>query len=437
MVRKSVSLSCIALFLFLACIKDNNPVTINTQSFGPPDLYLPSNGATHQPLSPQVMWINVSGAIKYDIQVSRNSAFTDIVTDDTGFNANARIISGLTINTTYYWHVRARNSSSEITKWSSVWSFTTDSTQEADWTWKLRYQINNENVSSVCWGNNTFVVSGGGYDTSGVFKGFILTSTDGVTWVKHDLEDTANIYSVTWGNNTFVAVGESGLILTSPDGITWTNRSLSIRMYLSVVVWGNNKFIAIGTEYDTSNNVMIYTSIDGITWESKNLGIKGMLNAATWSNSRFVAVGSGITNNRYHGLILNSADGTNWGIQSILSPFRDITWGNSRFLVTGGDPSITMGEPPRILLSTDGSTWTCNTFAVHLSGLTYARNQFVTVGIRGEVLTSYDGIAWTARTSVPASYCSIIWGNNIFVVIGVANSNYGAIFTSTGGGREE
>jgi alpha-tubulin suppressor-like RCC1 family protein len=92
---------------------------------GVPTLYSPTNGATDQPTSGlQLIWISVTGAAVYHVQVSTSSSFTSITVEDSLLTSASTMISGLSYNSTYYWRARAKNASSE-SPWSSLWSFTT------------------------------------------------------------------------------------------------------------------------------------------------------------------------------------------------------------------------------------------------------------------------------------------------------------------------
>ena len=59
-------------------------------------------------------------------------------------------------------------------------------------------------------------------------------------------------------------------------------------------------------------------------------------------------------------------------------------------------------------------------------GVTYGNGRFVAVGI-GDILTSPDGVSWTARASGTSNYLNgVTYGNGRFVVVG----NFGTILTS-------
>jgi len=95
-----------------------------------PTLASPSNGAVNQPTTLTLRWNSTAGAESYRLQVATDSIFTAIVFDDSSIAWTSRQVGSLTISTTYYWRVRARNSIGSG-PWSSVWRFTTISAPSA------------------------------------------------------------------------------------------------------------------------------------------------------------------------------------------------------------------------------------------------------------------------------------------------------------------
>lgn len=57
-----------------------------------------------------------------------------------------------------------------------------------------------------------------------------------------------------------VAVGDTGLILTSEDGLTWIRQKPDITFNLEAVAYGDGMFVAAG-----ANNEFL-KSEDGVTW---------------------------------------------------------------------------------------------------------------------------------------------------------------------------
>jgi len=98
---------------------------------------------------------------------------------------------------------------------------------------------------------------------------------------------------------------------------------------------------------------------------------------------------------------------------------------------------VTVGDKGTILTSSDGISWTPRESGTseHLHGITNKNGVFVTVGGKGIILTSSDGISWTSRYGTLNGNKSSAWlfgichGNGLFVAVG----DKGTIFTSLDG----
>lgn len=90
----------------------------------PPDLASPNNGATDINVPTTFIWNASIGAESYNLQVSNDQAFSDLVYDQSGISSLSRQVSNLQYGTNYYWRVNASNSNG-TSNWSDVWSFTT------------------------------------------------------------------------------------------------------------------------------------------------------------------------------------------------------------------------------------------------------------------------------------------------------------------------
>ena len=89
-----------------------------------PALASPTNGATGIAISPTLSWSTAALATAYQVQLSTSSTFTGSVINAGSLTATSAAISGLSLNTRYFW--RAGGSSSVATgPWSAAWSFTT------------------------------------------------------------------------------------------------------------------------------------------------------------------------------------------------------------------------------------------------------------------------------------------------------------------------
>lgn len=89
-----------------------------------PALVSPENGASSVLLNPVLIWNNAVGADYYDVQLSDNSYFSDLILDTTGVLTEELTVNNLEPNTNYYWRVRAVNSAG-ASNWSSYYWFKT------------------------------------------------------------------------------------------------------------------------------------------------------------------------------------------------------------------------------------------------------------------------------------------------------------------------
>lgn len=90
-----------------------------------PGLSYPSSGLTDVPVDTVYRWSAVSGAGSYQIQLSADNNFNNVVIDSTDLSAISLALTGLSTGATYYWRVRGFSSSGIAGGWSSVQSFTT------------------------------------------------------------------------------------------------------------------------------------------------------------------------------------------------------------------------------------------------------------------------------------------------------------------------
>lgn len=124
-----------------------------------------------------------------------------------------------------------------------------------------------------------------------------------------------------------------------------------------------------------------------------------------------------------------------WHLRNPLPQGNDltgVTYGNGIF--------VAVGEYGTILTSPDGVSWTARSSGTGhgLNGITYGNGLYVAVG-DDTVVTSPDSVNWTVSSAdVPAlGFSQITYGNGIFVLVGGTTFSYvfvsdGAIWTSAG-----
>jgi uncharacterized repeat protein (TIGR02543 family) len=101
---------------FIIIVTNVNPQT--------PALVSPLNGATAQPISFALIWKKTAAAETYHLQLSTDTVFKTITIQDSVITDTLKTVIGLANNTTYYWHVKAKNPGGE-SAWSTRQNFTT------------------------------------------------------------------------------------------------------------------------------------------------------------------------------------------------------------------------------------------------------------------------------------------------------------------------
>src|SRR5690606_12150571 len=111
------------------------------------------------------------------------------------------------------------------------------------------------------------------------------------------------------------------------------------------------------------------------------------------------------------------AQGFPWTARTaVASSWNSVTYGNGLFVAVATDGTN------RVMTSPDGINWTARTAtqANQWRSVTYGNDLFVTVANSGtdRVMTSLDGINWTARTAASAySWRSVTYDNGLFVAV--------------------
>jgi hypothetical protein len=228
---------------------------------------------------------------------------------------------------------------------------------------------------------------------------------DGMTWVDNqDLEanggdDKENLRVVVWGDHQFVALGWR--VMTSPDGMTWTDLGTTpLGNWIGGATYANSEFVGVGGYglRDISSNAMSWTSesidtvatpaYDGVVWGSVG---SGMFVSANDSGARSY-----------------SPDGTSWKYTTTLTGTltTHLAFGASVFVGIGGTAVVT---------SADGVSWTAaTTLSAAPGNVIFAAGHFTAVA-DGHVFTSTDGTTWTDNVSSTANAGQIAYGDSTYV----------------------
>ncbi|MGE5590769.1 MAG: S-layer homology domain-containing protein [Bacillota bacterium] len=147
-------------------------------------------------------------------------------------------------------------------------------------------------------------------------------------------------------------------------------------------------------------------------WQSIVIEAGTGLNDVAYGEGQYAAVGAG-------GAIFTSPDGSAWTPQTsgTTQSLLGVAYGGGRF--------VAVGYGGTILASEDGATWSPQSGGAGalLSDVTYGGGQFVAVGSAAGsaiILTSPDGLAWSAATPPPGfgELVVVAYGAGVYAVSG-------------------
>lgn len=210
----------------------------------------------------------------------------------------------------------------------------------------------------IAHGNGIYIVVGD--------NGLIMRSTNGTTWSAVNAGITGLISNVAYGNGRFVAVGrddpygtQKGFIYTSTDGITWTNRTNGAGfnnenfMFFWHVAFAHDRFLFSGW------NVGLHYSTDGVTFTKPRPNNREFTPAMTYGNNMWFA--SGYDQGASDATVdLISTDGVNWA--KIATPTRTslincAIFHNQRFVIAGDRHTLFQGTLPVTTSARNLYTW--------------------------------------------------------------------------------
>ena len=233
-----------------------------------------------------------------------------------------------------------------------------------------------------------------------------------------------DINGLAFGNQSYVAVGAEGRILYSEDARDWVLRTTENLAPLNgVAVDSLGNYVAVG------GGATILRSEDSISWVAASdipeLIGDGKLNAVASKTDGFVAVGDS-------GAILLSTEGDIWNAT------EPVVTSRLNSVATNNSSSVAVGDGAVILLNEGSAEWTQQDPAgvtVNLTSVLYAQGQFTAVGETGTILTSPDGITWTAQVSgTSENLLSVGYGNFTAGGYWAAVGESGGIFVSVDNG---
>ncbi len=287
-----------------------------------------------------------------------------------------------------------------------------------------------QNLNGIASSGSRLVVVG---DATTIFAGdFSYTSANPpvtawtpATSLPAGFPAATNFSAVTF-SGAFVALGAEGSILTSADGLTWTPPGSATNPVLSAGMNGI-AFLA-GVYVAVGNGGKIFTSSDLVTWtQAIVLGVvSDDLYSVSVLNGVFVATGA-------NGRLLTSTSGSTWVVQNSNTPnaLRGAAFRSTPTVLT-----VVVGDAGTIVTSTDGISWTATTLpgAPNLRSVTNggaltssqpAGARFLAVGQGGTVVFSDDASIWSSPSTPPGSadLARVIFTPGMYVAVGAAGAN--------------
>lgn len=171
-------------------------------------------------------------------------------------------------------------------------------------------------------------------------------------------------------------------------GESWSSRTNNAKQDLfSIDADAAGRFIAVG------NTGVAVTSPDNVAWLPLVLGTVANLRSVKENAGTWIIVGADST-------ILRSTDGANFSARTAPTAavaITDVAYGNGRWVAVG-----TVGAAGAIFTSDDdGLTWVLPVSGGGAAGnqcVEYGTALWMVGGVGGQILTSVDGAAWTARS---------------------------------------
>ena len=244
-------------------------------------------------------------------------------------------------------------------------------------------------------------------------------SNDGVTWTSMSMpsnqswtsvaaaqvDDVSSIQNV----GIFVAVASgTDQAAYSEDGIDWVATTMPVSADWISVTYGNGRWVAIALDTTT-----VAVSLDGVTWDITGTLATTGYNAITYGKGLFVAVRSGTT------VAASSTDGEVWATRVLpaASAWTTVTYGNNKFVALASNANDGA-------YSLNGTTWSSMTTTspdgssvAGYEKVSYGQGLFMATVFNAAVedysfvVTSEDGIVWTAR-GLPGPSAAVIAGYN-------------------------
>lgn len=261
----------------------------------------------------------------------------------------------------------------------------------------------------------------------------------GTTWKNGNV--TADVFhrGVVFANGYFLSVGDKGKVYKSSDGKNWYSKKsgLSLSDHMFGVAYGNNYYVAALRDGRVARIHKDDLSA-GKNWSIVyNLNDTEDMAGAAFGNGTFVVLGQ-------YGTVLSSTNnGGSWTKKRTSFKLRTIEYGAGRFVAGTGGADTGGGERTKILVSTDGQSWSeVETLPINIRDIVFSGTKWLAVGYHVYLCQSTDPAAepWTRslRQTIPEGASNPVdqfyggWADNAMGMYVVAGE-HGLLYTSSNG----
>lgn len=290
--------------------------------------------------------------------------------------------------------------------------------------------------------NNITINAATGATLVAVGTSAVMSSTNGTAWTARTPAENNQWRSVAYSSSLglFAAVSLDGTnrVMTSPTGVTWTARAAAEANEWMDITWSDSLALFVAVAQTGTNRVM--TSTNGTAWVARSAA-----EANQWQRVRFSPSLSLFVAVAYDGThrVMTSPDGTNWTARNAAAPnhWYGLAWSDSLGLFAASSSDGTI--PDKIMTSPDGINWTSRSSAsnvIYIAGAwSYALSKFAFCAQDGtggqKVATSANGTSWADQGTIATnSFNGICWSDNLGMFVAVSSDGVGnRVVTSTNG----
>ena len=234
-------------------------------------------------------------------------------------------------------------------------------------------------------------------------------------------------HDVVWDGTVFVAVGDDGAIMTSADGVDWVKEESGVGDTLVAVAAFGTDIVAVG------NDVVLLSTDHGNSWTVTYSPAMTGFGSVALNSSQYVL--GGFDFERASETITISEDrGETWEVvdddPDQKFPINEIAYGNGYFVATSWNSTSFGG---RVKVSADGRQWneisiTEGDEAAWFTMVMHDGDQFVVAGYSG-VSMSLDGLNWTQKQTPLLNFgflCGATDGSKLILAGGFGSIFWGA-----------